>query len=313
MQNIRSDFMSYSLKNKNILITGGASGLGLGAAIRFSKLGAKVTIADINEQGAQKALEQLQALGASTLRFEQVDLSDAKSIQLMAQRLLAHGDPLDVLVNNAGIYPPSLKTLTKEGHELTFAIAHLGHFRLTHALWPLLKAASAARVVSVTSLVQRTAKMNPDDLNFSMGYMPIKAYQQAKLSNLLFALELQRKLEAAGSTISSYAAHPGVCRTQLGNNRRISDRDNWWQRFSSKSLSWGQKTFGQTPENGASAIIVAATSSDIPRGAFIGPKRLFESFGIPGVIKPGPAALNPRLGADLWTRTEALTGIQWTC
>ncbi|PTU32559.1 SDR family NAD(P)-dependent oxidoreductase [Stenotrophobium rhamnosiphilum] len=304
--------MPHSLKNKHVLITGGASGLGLGAAMRFVKLGAKITIADINEQAAQKALEQLQALGSSTLRFEQVDLSDAKSIQSVAQRLLACGEPLDVLVNNAGIYPPSLKTLTEEGHELTFAIAHLGHFRLTHALWPLLKAASAARVVSVTSLVQRTAKMNPDDLNFSMGYMPIKAYQQAKLSNLLFALELQRKLEAVGSSISSYAAHPGVCRTQLGRNRKISDRDNWWQRFSSKSLGWGQENFGQTPENGASAIVVAATSADIPRGAFIGPKLLFESFGIPGVVKPGPAALNSQLGADLWARTEALTGIQWT-
>ena len=305
--------MPHDLNNKHVLITGGASGLGLGAAMRFVKLGAKVTIADINEQGARKALEQLQTLGISASRFEQVDLSDAKSIQLMAERVLAYGEPLDLLVNNAGIYPPSLKTLTKEGQELTFAIAHLGHFRLTHALWPLLKAASAARVISVTSLVQRSAKMNADDLNFSMGYMPIKAYQQAKLSNLLFALELQRKLEAAGSTISSYAAHPGVCRTQLGHNRKISDRDNWWQRFSTKSLGWGQRNFGQTPENGASAIIVAATSTEIPRGAFIGPKLLFESFGMPGVVTPGPSASNLQLGADLWARTEALTGIQWTC
>lgn len=305
--------MSHNLNNKHVLITGGASGLGLGAATRFVKLGAKVTIADINEQGAQKALHHLQTIGTSMLRFEQVDLSDAKSIELMAQRLLTRGEPLDVLVNNAGIYPPSLKTTTTEGHELTFAIAHLGHFRLTHALWPLLKTAPAARVISVTSLVQRTAKMDPDDLNFSKGYMPIKAYQQAKLSNLLFALELQRKLDAAGSPISSYAAHPGVCRTQLGRNRKISEKDSWWQRFSSKSLGWGQENFGQTPENGASAIVVAATSADIPRGAFIGPKLLFESFGRPGVVTPGPAALNTQLSADLWTRTQALTGIQWAC
>lgn len=303
----------HALHNKNVLITGGASGLGLGCAQRFVKLGANVTIADINAVTGQQALTQLQTLGSSVLRFEQVDLSDAESIKAMAQRLIERGEPLDVLINNAGIYPPSLKTLSKEGQELTFTIAHLGHFRLTHALWPLLKAAPAARIVSVTSLVQRKAKMNPDDLNFSTGYMPIKAYQQAKLSNLLFALELQRKLDAAGSTISSYAAHPGVVRTQLGRNRKISSNDNWWQRFSSKSLGWGLGNIGQTPENGAESIIVAATSTDIPRGAFIGPKLLLETFGTPGVVTPGSAAQDTALAAAFWKRTEALTGIQWSC
>ena len=304
---------SDALHHKNVLITGGASGLGLGCAMHFVKLGANVTIADINAQTGHAALAQLQTLGASGVRFESVDLSDADSIQAMAQRLLARGESLDVLINNAGIYPPSLKTLSKEGQELTFAIAHLGHFRLTHALWPLLKAAPAARIVSVTSLVQRKAKMNPDDLNFSTGYMPIKAYQQAKLSNLLFALELQRKLDAAGSTISSYAAHPGVVRTQLGRNRKISGQDNRWQRFSSKSLGWGLSHIGQTPENGAESIVVAATSTEIPRGAFIGPKLLLETFGKPGVVTPGRAAQDAALATAFWKRTEALTGIEWSC
>jgi NAD(P)-dependent dehydrogenase (short-subunit alcohol dehydrogenase family) len=310
---MKTSTTANDLRNKHVLITGGASGLGLGCAKRFARLGAKLTIVDVNEKAGQAALVELQPLGATSLSFEQVDLSDADSIAAMAQRLLARGEPIDVLVNNAGIYPPSLKTLNKEGQELTFSITHLGHFRLTHALWPLLKAADAARVISISSLVQRQASMDPDDLVFSKSYMPIKAYQQAKLSNLLFAIELQRKLDAAGSRISSYAAHPGVCRTQLGRNRKLSERDNWWHRFSSKALAWGLGHIGQTPENGAESVEVAATSNEIPRGSFIGPKLLLESVGTPGVATPGPAASDPELAAALWKRTEAITGITWSC
>lgn len=303
------------MQNQNVVVTGGASGLGLGCAIRFAKLGANVTIADINQEAGERALTHLRSLtgGKVMVDFEPLDLSDAGSIQLFAQRLIQRGKPVDVLVNNAGIYPPSLRTLSREGQELTFAIAHLGHFRLTHALWPLLKAAQAARIISVSSLVQRKASMNLDDLTLSKGYMPIKAYQQAKLSCLLFALELQRKLDAANSTISSYAAHPGVVRTQLGHNRKISAQDNWWQRFCSWALSHGLGRVGLTPENGAEYIVVAATSNDIPRGAFIGPQGFLEAAGKPGLTRLGPAAQNRELAAGLWQRTEAITGIHWTC
>lgn len=305
--------MNDFMHGKTVLITGGASGLGFGCALSFAGLRANVIIADIDQQAGLRALEQLRARApaTSTIRFEPLDLVDAVSIRDMAQRLIAGGQPIDVLINNAGIYPPSLRTLTREGHELTFAIAHLGHFRLTHALWPLLQSAAAARVISVSSLVQRKASMDLSDMNFAKTYMPIKAYQQAKLSCLLFALELQRKLETSNSSISSYAAHPGVVRTQLGRNRKISAQDNWWQRFSSKALGHGLGNVGQTPENGASSIVVAATSAEIPRGAFIGPTGFLEMAGKPGLIKPGPAALDQQLALGLWQRTEAITGIRW--
>lgn len=302
------------MQGKNILITGAASGLGLGCAQRFIELGANVTIADINQQAGERVLACLQAraVNGASVRFEAVDLSDAESIQRMAQGLLHRGAPVDVLVNNAGIYPPSNRTLNREGQELTFAIAHLGHFRLTHALWPLLQTAEAARVISVSSLVQRKARMDLDDLCFERAYLPIKAYQQAKLSCLLFALELQRKLDAANSRISSYAAHPGVVRTPLGRNRKISAKDNAWQRFSSRLLAYGLGHFGQTPDNGAASIVEAACSQTIARGSFIGPTGFLETMGKPGIIRPGPSAQDPKLAAGLWARTEALTGIRWT-
>jgi len=294
------------------LITGGASGLGLGCATRFVRLGHDVTLVDINRAAGEHALAQLRGVAGpeQRIRFETVDLADPDSITALAQRLIAAGDAIDVLVNNAGIYPPTMRTLSKEGQELTFAIAHLGHFRLTHALWPLLVQAEAARIISVSSMVQRRAQFRLDDMTFAQHYLPILAYQQAKLSCLLFARELQRRLGAAGSTISSYAAHPGVCRTQLSHNRQRSDQDTVLQRLTSFFLR-GLRYVGQSPENGAGAVVMAATSASIPPGAFIGPTGPFEAVGKPGVVQPGRAASDPQIAAQLWHRTEDLTGLRW--
>lgn len=298
---------------KHVVITGGASGLGLGCATRFRKLGFDITIADLDVTGAQRAVEQLRTIGAgdTQLRAESLDLADPTRIADLAQRLHDRGEAIDVLVNNAGIYPPSRRALSPEGHELTFAIAHLGHFRLTHAVWPLLERAPAARIVSISSMVQRNARLNLDDPSFEQRYEPILAYQQAKLACLLFALELQRRLNAANSRIASYAAHPGVCRTQIGRNRRRSDHDSAWQRLSTAALAWGLRHVGQSPERGAAPVVAAATSDTVARGGFVGPRWLLESFGPPASATLGAAARDGALAQALWSRSEALTGLRW--
>jgi NAD(P)-dependent dehydrogenase (short-subunit alcohol dehydrogenase family) len=290
------------------LVTGGASGLGLGCARRFRDLGYAVTIADVDQAAGRAAVAELNG----TARFEPLDLADPASIAALAAREKARGEPLDVLVNNAGIYAPSRRTLSPEGHELTFAIAHLGHFRLTHALWPLLAAAPAARIVTISSLVQRRSQLYLDDLTLARNYAPIRAYGQAKLACLLFAIGLQQRLAAAGSAAASYAAHPGVCRTQLGARRPRTTQDNAWQRFSSWALAWGMRHYGQTPEQGAEPVVQAATTARFAPGSFLGPKGFLEAAGPVGIVQPGPAASNPALAAELWRRSEALTGIQWT-
>lgn len=299
---------------QQVVITGGASGLGLGAARRFLAMGASVTLLDINDASGQQALEQLRPWlqGDAQLAFERVDLADASSILALAERIKAQGRAIDVLVNNAGIYPPSNLVRTVEGRELTFAISHLGHFRLTHALWPLLTAAPAARVINVSSLVQRRSTLNPNDLDFVNGYQPIKAYGQAKLSCLLFTLELQRRLSESHSAVASYAVHPGVVRTPLGRNRKRSLQDTAWQRFSTWALSSGLGKVGQSPEQGAACITVAATTTEFAPGSFIGPTLLMESFGTPKLCKLGAAARTPGLAQALWEKTEALTNLRWT-
>lgn len=297
---------------RHAVITGGASGLGLGCATHFRRLGYDITVADIDATASERAQARLRALpGDGSVNVRALDLADTASIAHVAEALKAHGQPIDVLVNNAGIYPPALRRVCAEGHELSFAIAHLGHFRLTHALWPLLAAVPAARVISISSLVQRQARLNLEDLAWNQGYAPIRAYQQTKLACLLFARELHRRLSASGSDISSYAAHPGVCRTHIGRNRPRSGRDNAWQRFATGALAQGLRYFGQSPEEGARPVIAVATTDQFPAGSFVGPRWLNESFGRPADIAPGPAARDPTLAAALWTRTEQLTGLRW--
>ncbi|MFA5941785.1 MAG: SDR family NAD(P)-dependent oxidoreductase [Sinimarinibacterium sp.] len=300
--------------SKHAVITGGAGGLGFGCATRLAALGYDVTIADRDVSGGALAIERLRTAtaGDRRLRVEPLDLADPDSVAAFARRLLDRGEPVDVLVNNAGIYPPSRRALSAEGHELTFAIAHLGHFRLTHALWPLLERAAGARVVSISSMVQRKARLQLDDLAFDRNYEPIRAYQQAKLSCLLFARELQRRLDAAGSRIASYAAHPGVCRTGIGRNRRRSAQDTSWQRLMTAVMAGGLRHVGQSPERGAAAVVAAATTDAFPQGSFIGPRWLFESFGPPALVAPGPAARDAALARQLWERSEALTGLRWS-
>lgn len=302
----------HPLRGQRALVTGGAGGLGLGCARRLARLGADLLLVDVNAAAADDALQQLRALGPAPAqhRFERLDLADPADIERLGRMLCARGEPLHLLINNAGIYPPSQRTLSAEGHELTLAIAHFGHFRLTHALWPLLQAAGSARVVSVSSLVQRRARLDLDDLSLQHGYQPIRAYQQAKLANLLLALELQRRLAAAGSAIRSYAAHPGVTRTAIGRNRRVGTDDRWHQRLATKLFAYWQSRFGLSPEQGAESLVLAATG-DFDAGSFIGPGGFLEAFGAPAVLPPGPAASDAGLAGALWAHSEALTGLRW--
>jgi NAD(P)-dependent dehydrogenase (short-subunit alcohol dehydrogenase family) len=296
----------------HVVITGGASGLGLGCAMHFRRLGYDLTLADIDAAASRRALMMLaESPGTGSLEAQPLDLADANSIAEAAKALRDRGRPVDVLVNNAGIYPPAIRRLNSDGQELSFSIAHLGHFRFTHALWPLLETASAARIVSISSLVQRQARINFSDLAWQDGYTPIRAYQQTKLACLLFALELQRRLGAVGHGIASYSAHPGVCRTHIGKNRPRSAQDKPLQRLATAVLARGLNHVGQSPEAGARSVIAVATTNEFPPGTLVGPRWLNESFGQPVRITPGPAARDPTLAAMLWALTEQLTGLRW--
>lgn len=298
------------LEGKTALITGGVGGLGLGCARRYAALGADLILADIAEQAWPAAAAAL-APFETKVEFLRLDLTDAAAINGLAESLRVGGRPLDILVNNAGIYPSAHRRLGSEGVELTLTIAHLGHFRLTHALWPLLAAAPAARIITVSSLTQSKGRLALDDLAMNHGYTPIGAYARAKLANLLFARELQRRLDQVNATARSYAVHPGVTRSQLGQNRDRSGDKFWHQRVASTLLAYWQARSGLSPENGAESLMQAAISETYAPGAFIGPTGMLQMYGHVGLIDPGHPGNDPSLGKSLWEVSEALTGIRW--
>ncbi|WP_051749541.1 SDR family NAD(P)-dependent oxidoreductase [Nevskia soli] len=297
------------LRGKTAVITGAAHGLGFGAAESLALLGADLVLVDVQAQALAEAQARMSvAFPRQRISGVVADLAEPDSIAKAAAGLRRDISTVDILVNNAGIYPPSQLRRNSEGHELTFAIAHLGHFRWTHLLLPALS--RSARIITVSSLVQGGARLRLDNLDFTAGgYQPIVAYRQAKLSCLLFALELQRKLADSGSLLRSIAVHPGVCRTTLGRNRPRSAGDALLQRVSSELLAWGLGHFGQTPREGAQSIVMAAADPEVPGGAFLGPRGIFQAFGRPAQQQPGKAASNEELARALWQYSERVTGL----
>ena len=191
------------LTGKEVIVTGGHGRLGREVSRALAAAGAAVTVAARDPQQAAAAMSDIDGL-----RVEQLDLTDPESVDAFARRWLDAGRPLHVLINNAAaLFPPELE-LDGRGHELAFATSHLGHFQLTRALLPALRAAGTARVVNVTSGAARVGEIRWDDLDFATGFDPAAAYGQSKRANVLFTVELDRRF--AGEGVRAFAAHPGV-------------------------------------------------------------------------------------------------------
>ena len=191
------------LEGREVIVTGGNGRLGCEATRALASAGATVTIAVRAPQQAAVAIQ-----GMDDVRVERLDLSDPDSVDAFAERWLSSGRPLHALVNNAAVlFSPQLR-LDSRGHELAFSTSHLGHFQLTRALLPALRAAQGARVVTVTSGAARFGEIRWDDLDFATGYDPGAAYGQSKRANVLFTVELDRRYAAEG--IRAFAVHPGV-------------------------------------------------------------------------------------------------------
>ncbi|MBT2502219.1 SDR family NAD(P)-dependent oxidoreductase [Curtobacterium sp. ISL-83] len=191
------------LTGRHVIVTGGHSRLGREATRALAAAGASVTVAARDTAKAAAAVD-----GITGAQVEELDLTDPASIDAFAHRWLDSGRPLDVLVNNAAVlFQPELRRDAR-GHELSFSTSHLGHFQLTRALLPALRAANGARVVTVTSGAARFGEIRWDDLDFAAGYDPGAAYGQSKRANVLFTVELDRRYAAEG--IRAFATHPGV-------------------------------------------------------------------------------------------------------
>lgn len=297
---------------RRALVTGGASGLGYETARALAAAGYAVLIADRNVAAAEAAVRRIGAeTPGAAIGFRALDLGELAAIRAFAAAEVASGAPLDLLVNNAGLLPPLRRATTTDGFELKFGVSHLGHFLLTDRLLPALLRSAAPRVVSVSSIVQATGRIDFDDLQSARDYLSARAYSQTKLACLMFALELQRRAEAAGAPLTSVAAHPGISRTGIGDVRRSERRRTVKDWLEGIAFQIAMRGFGQSPQQGALPILHAATAPDVRGGEFYGPDGFQQFSGRPTRVQPSARARDRAAAARLWDISCALTGADY--
>ena len=297
------------LTGRRALVTGVTSGLGKVTARELARAGAEVLLAARDGERLTEAAEALtDELPQARVVPVLLDLADLSSVRRAADEVLARG-PLDVLVNNAGVMAPP-HARTRDGFELQLGTNHLGHFALTGLLLDALRAAEAARVVTVSSIMAATVRtVSLEDPRSEHGrYWKWRAYGQSKLANLLFAFELDRRFRAAGSATASLAAHPGYTRTNLVRSGLNLDRP----RVDGVITQAVTALLGQSVDVGALPQLRAAVDTTVPGGSYVGPGGPLEVNGPPRVVAaPGPAH-DPVLAARLWSLSEEATGVSFT-
>ena len=300
------------LQGRRLLVTGAASGLGLETAAGLASRGAEVILADRNVEGGRAAVAAILALvPCARVELLPLDLADLGAVRRFASVLLARGQPLDGLVNNAGILPPLQRCTTRDGFELKFGINVLGHYALTGLLLPLLKKSAAARVVWVTSLVHKRAEIDFADLHGTRHYAPQRAYNQAKLACLMLALELDARARSAGLSLQGIAAHPGVARTPLGESRKGQARHGLHDHLTDMAFWLAMRFFSQSQSLGALSILHAVAAEDAVGGGFYGPDSWAEMRGSPTAVQPSRPALDAEQRQKLWLVCEKLTGVAY--
>ncbi|WP_050897232.1 oxidoreductase [Patulibacter medicamentivorans] len=283
-----SDLPSFS--GRTVVVTGANSGIGLVAARQLARAGARTVIAVRNpEKGARAA-----ATIDGDVEVRRLDLADLASVRAFAEQW--EGD-LDVLINNAGVMAVPLGR-TADGFELQIGTNHLGHFALTNLLLPRI----TDRVVTVASGAHRAGRIDLDDLNWERrDFQTWLAYGQSKLANLLFTLELERRLREAGSPVRALAAHPGWAATNL--------QGHTGNALQHGAMKIGNRLLAQSDEAGALPTLFAA-SQDLPGNSYVGPDGLAEMRGAPTLVGRTARASDAETAKALWTLSEELTGVR---
>ncbi|WP_439145353.1 oxidoreductase [Streptantibioticus silvisoli] len=275
------------MTGRTVVITGANSGIGRAAARTLAARDARVVLAVRDPEKGREAA----ALMTGHVEVRRLDLADLASVRTFAEGFT---EPVDVLINNAGVMIPPLSR-TADGFELQFGTNHLGHFALTNLLLPQIR----ERVVTVSSNGHKTGSIDFDDLNWQhKPYRAMTAYAQSKLANLLFTAELQRRLAEAGSPVIATAAHPGIAATNLlkdgGRVRALAQR--------------AATLLAQSDDDGALPTLYAAVA-DIPGNSYAGPSGFLEGRGAPKLVGRSAKARNAELARRLWDVSAELTGV----
>jgi NAD(P)-dependent dehydrogenase (short-subunit alcohol dehydrogenase family) len=291
-----------SQKGKIAIVTGANTGLGFETALALASREMKVIMACRDMEKARLAGQAiLRKVPGANIEVMLVDLSSLSSVHDFAIGFISRYNRLDLLINNAGIMVPPY-SLTKDGFESQFAVNYLSHFLLTGLLLDVITKTPGSRIVTLASNAHRKGFINFEDINSKKEYSPMKAYRQSKLACLVFAFELQRRLEKNGYSTISVAAHPGVVVTELV--RHIPK----WLMFIGKPVT---ALTTQSPQKGALPILYAALAPDVKGGEYFGPQGRSEWKGKPGRAYTTPLSKDEQVGKRLWEVTEKLTGRRW--
>ena len=288
------------LSGKLAVVTGGYSGLGLETTRALTKAGARVVVPARRPDAAREALAGIDGVEVDTL-----DLGDLESVRAFAERFLASGRSIDLMIDNAGIMACP-ETRVGPGWEAQFATNHLGHFALVNRLWPAI--APGARVVSVSSRAHHFSGMRWDDVQWAQGYDKWEAYGQAKTANVLFAVHLDRLGAERG--VRAFSLHPGGIHTPL--QRHIPKEEmieRGWIDEDGTLLNPGSF---KTPEQGAATQVWAATSPQLAGmgGVYLEDCDIAEP-AVDGDVSGGVKswATDPEQAARLWELSAELTGV----
>jgi len=277
--------MSGAGGGRTVVVTGGNTGIGKATALALAGQGWRVYVASRSAAKGEAAVSSIRAAaGSDSVFFLPLDLADLSSVRACADAFLERGEPLHVLVNNAGV--AGTRGVTRQGFELTFGVNHLGHFLLTSALLDRLVSSAPARVVTVASDSHYSAQ----GIDFDALRRParnitgMREYATSKLCNVLFSQELARR--TAGTGVRSYALHPGVVASDIW--RRVP----WPVRplITRRMLS---------VEDGAATSLYCATSPEVAEDS-----GLFYDKCAP---RPASRVATPELALSLWERSEAWT------
>jgi len=290
-----------ALQGRTFVITGGNSGIGLEAAIILARAGGSVTLACRNADKAAAAAKRVEREAGVEPGVVILDLASLASIRRAAEEVRERHGAIHGLINNAGIMQtPQLKT--EDGFELQLGSNHLGHFLWTGLLLDRVEAASG-RVVTVSSLAHKYGDIHLDDLMLERNYTPTVAYCQSKLANLMFALELQRRLAANGSPACSIACHPGYSGTAL----QSTGPTGGWNLF----YKFANVLLAQPAHKGAIPTVLAAAGEEAQPGGYYGPTAWREARGPVGDASIAGRAMKEDVAAALWEKSEALVSLRW--
>lgn len=282
------------------IVTGANTGLGYETALALAGKGARVTLACRDHDKAEAARRRmLLSHPSAQIDVRLIDTGDLDSVRRFADAFTRDHARLDLLINNAGIMiTPYFQTA--QGFEGQLGVNYLGHFLLTGLLLPLMTRTPGARVLSLYSLAAGWGRIRFDDLHFARKYDPTQAYAQSKLACLMFGLELDKRLRAAGHEAKSVAAHPGFSRSDLSRHLSVPIRAALWA-----VGPW----LLQSGADGALPTLYGALGEDIRGGEAIGPDGRKQRKGAPAVVEPFAEALDQAKRERLWAVSEELCGI----